>query len=181
MSEVMSGVMSGLVARLEGVAASGPALAVEDVRVVTNDVWTSFLASHEPLEWSPAPLAEPEVVRASVEIRGEWDGAVTLEMPPAAALTATRTMLTRDEVDHGDVLDALGELVNMIGGNIKSLLPSGSTLGLPMVSSTPVHPSATTGSTEPPIEVCRADLVWAGTTIVVRVWSHATEKEGPTT
>ncbi len=158
----------------------GPVLELDDVRVVTNDVWTSFLANHEPLEWSPAPLAEPEVVRASVDIRGEWDGAVTLEMSPAAALTAARTMLTVSEVDHEDVLDALGELVNMIGGNIKSLLPSGSVLGLPMVSSAPVSPSAPTGSTEHCIETCRADLVWAGTTILVRVWSHATDKEDTT-
>jgi chemotaxis protein CheX len=154
----------------------GPAFELDDVRVVTNDVWTSFLASHEPLEWSPDPLAEPEVMRASVNIRGEWDGAVTLEMSPAAARTAARTMLTAREVDHEDVLDALGELVNMIGGNIKSLLPSGSTLGLPMVSSTPVSPSAPTGSTEH----CRADLVWAGTTILVRIWALATKKEDTT-
>ena len=165
----MSGVMSGVT--------GAPVFELDDVRVVTNDVWTSFLANHEPLEWSPAPLAEPEVVRAAVEIRGDWDGAVTLEMSPAAARTAARTMLTRDEVDDDDVLDALGELVNMIGGNIKSLLPSGSALGLPMVSPTPVSPAAPCGSTEPSVETCRADLVWAGTTILVRVWSHATEKE----
>jgi chemotaxis protein CheX len=155
---------------------NAPSFELDDVRVVTSDVWTSFLASHEPLEWSLAPLAEPEVMRASVQIRGDWDGAVTLEMSPAAALTAARTMLTAEEVEHEDVLDALGELVNMIGGNIKSLLPSGSALGLPMVSSTPVTPSAPTGSTEH----CRADLVWAGTTIVVRVWSLATEKKDTT-
>jgi chemotaxis protein CheX len=169
----MSGVMDDVMAT--------PAFELDDVRVVTNDVWTSFLAHHEPLEWSPIPLAEPEVMRASVEIRGGWDGAVTLEMSPTAARTAARTMLTLDEVEDEDVLDALGELVNMIGGNIKSLLPSGSVLGLPMVSSTPVAPSPPSGSTEPftgPLtEHCRADLDWAGTTILVRVWSHATEKE----
>ena len=168
----MSGVTGG----------AGPAFELDDVRVVTNDVWTSFLASHEPLEWSTAPLSEPEVIRASVEIRGEWDGAVTLEMSPTAARTAARTMLTLEDVEDTDVLDALGELVNMIGGNIKSLLPSGSALGLPMVSSTPVPPSTPSGSTEPyaePLtEHCRADLAWAGTTIVVRVWSNATDKEG---
>ncbi len=158
---------------------SAPCLEVDDLRVVANDVWTSFLTHHGPLGWSPAPLAEPEVVRASVEITGEWDVAVTLEMSPGTALTAARTMLALDEVDEvddDDVLDALGELVNMIGGNIKSLLPSGSVLGLPMVSSTPAPPSALSGS----IELCRVDLTWAGTTILVRVWSYATEKEEPT-
>jgi chemotaxis protein CheX len=175
--EVMTGGMGGVMGGVVSGVMGAPAFELDDVRVVTNDVWTSFLANHEPLEWAPGPLVEQEVMRASVEIHGEWDGAVTLEMSPAAARNAARTMLTLDEVDHEDVLDALGELVNMIGGNIKSLLPSGSTLGLPMVSVTPVPPTTPAGSTEH----CRADLVWAGTTILVRVWSHATEKEDPTT
>jgi chemotaxis protein CheX len=139
----------------------------DDVRVVTSEVWTSFLAHHEPLEWSASPLGEADVMRASVTIRGEWDGVVTLELPPAAAQTAAERMLA-DRVDHEDVVDALGELVNMIGGNIKSLLPSGSALGLPMVSTTPVPTSAPAGSTEQ----CRVDLTWAGATIVVRLWSN---------
>jgi chemotaxis protein CheX len=141
-------------------------LQLEDIRVVTDDVWTSFLATYGPLEWSTVPLDEAELVQASVAIRGDWTGTVTLEMAPGTAATAARTMLHLESVEDADVTDALGELVNMIGGNIKSLLPSGSTLGLPIVSHAPVFP-ATAAITEH----YRVELAWAGTPIRIRVWS----------
>ena len=158
----------------------GPVVEPDDVRVVTTEVWTSFLAHHEPLERSASPLAEPEVVCASVAIRGEWDGVVTLEMAPEAAWRATQQMLPHHRVDHEDVRDALGELVNMIGGNIKSLLPSGCTLGLPVVSTTPV-PATPSDATEHRHEQCRVDLTWADATIVVRLRSNPTDKENTAT
>ena len=148
-----------------------PALELEDIRVVTNDVWTSFLETYGPLEWSAAPLEATELVQASVGIHGDWTGTVTLEMTPGTAETATRTMLhigDAETVEDGDVSDALGELVNMIGGNIKSLLPSGSTLGLPMVVHAPLPPAPVgVGVTEH----YRVELAWAGTPIRIRVWS----------
>jgi chemotaxis protein CheX len=156
---------------------TAPLVEPDDVRVVTTEVWTSFLAHHEPLERSAAPLTADEVVRASVAIRGTWDGVVTLEMPPAVARTAAQRMLADDTVDQADVLDALGELVNMIGGNIKSLLPSGAALGLPTVTTTPV-PTATPAAQGH--EHCRVDLTWADATIAVRLWSNATDKEDTT-
>lgn len=144
-----------------------PELELEDIRVVTTDVWTSFLATYGPLEWAAEPLGEHEVVQASVDIHGEWTGTVTLEMAPVTAETAACTMLHLDAVEDGDVADALGELVNMIGGNIKSLLPSGSTLGLPMVHHAPVRPAVGGEVTEH----YRVELDWAGTPIRIRVWS----------
>ena len=141
-------------------------LQLEDIRVVTDDVWTSFLATYGPLEWSTVPLEEADLVQASVDIHGDWSGTVTLEMAPTTAETAARTMLHLDEVEDADVTDALGELVNMIGGNIKSLLPSGSALGLPIVSHEPVRPAAAEVT-----EHYRVELTWAGTPIRIRVWS----------
>jgi chemotaxis protein CheX len=145
-------------------------LQLDDIRVVTDDVWTSFLSTYGPLEWSPVSLEEAsstgELVQASVAIHGDWSGTVTLEMAPATAETAARTMLHLDAVEDGDVTDALGELVNMIGGNIKSLLPSGSTLGLPIVSIAPLRPARSEGT-----EHYRVELTWAGTPIRIRVWS----------
>ena len=141
-------------------------LQLEDIRVVTDDVWTSFLATYGPLEWSTVPLGESDLVQASVDIHGDWSGTVTLEMAPSTAETAARTMLHLDTVEVADVTDALGELVNMIGGNIKSLLPSGSTLGLPIVSHAPLRPARTEVT-----EHYRVELTWAGTPIRIRVWS----------
>ena len=50
-----------------------------------------------------------------------------------------------DVVTDAEVVDALGELTNMIGGNVKSLLPAPSQLSLPMVSDS-VWPTTVPGS-----------------------------------
>lgn len=142
-------------------------LDLEDIRAVTTDVWTSFLETYGPLEWADAPMEATELVQASVSIHGPWSGTVTLEMTPATAGTATRTMLGLDVVEEDDVVDALGELVNMIGGNIKSLLPTGSALGLPTLAHAPLRPLPVEDVTEH----YRVELSWAGTPIRIRVWS----------
>lgn len=147
-------------------------LELEDIRAVTNDVWTSFLQTYGSLEWATEPMPAGELVEASVDIFGDWTGTVTLEMTPATAETATRTMLQLDDLsedlDLADITDALGELVNMIGGNIKSLLPPGSVLGLPAVGFAPRR-ELSSGDV---VEHYRVELTWAGTPIRIRVWSH---------
>jgi chemotaxis protein CheX len=154
---------------------SAPELELEDIRVVTNDVWHSFLAHHGPLEWAAGPLPDAGLVQASVGIHGDWSCTVTLEMAPVTAETAARTMLHVDVVAEEDVTDALGELVNMIGGNIKSLLPSASALGLPQVVHAPRHTSAAAVT-----EHYRVELAWAGTPIRIRVWSEDNHNQGST-
>ena len=44
-----------------------------------------------------------------------------------------------DDLDDLEVADALGELVNIIGGNLKCLLPEPSQLSLPTVSLGAAH------------------------------------------
>jgi len=62
-----------------------------------------------------------------------------------------------------DVADAVGELVNMIGGNVKSLMPGPSVLSLPVVAAGRVaRPSDS-------VEACRLDATWAGSPLVVSV------------
>ncbi len=49
----------------------------------------------------------------------------------AGQLAAQMFELPVDEIDDELVADAIGELVNIIGGNVKALLPTPSRLGLP--------------------------------------------------
>ena len=44
-----------------------------------------------------------------------------------------------EEVSPADVLDAVGELVNIVGGNLKGMLPSPTGLSLPSVTDGAVH------------------------------------------
>ena len=134
----------------------------DDVQMLVDEVWTSFLGTEEPL----LPCAPGEVNvgwSAAVTVSGEWHGMVSVELPTGLAEEVTRRMLLVDETLDEDVADAVGELVNMIGGNVKSLMPGPSVLSLPVVAAGRVaRPSDT-------VEVCRLDASWAGTPLLVSV------------
>ncbi|HEU0121234.1 MAG TPA: chemotaxis protein CheX [Bryobacteraceae bacterium] len=71
----------------------------------------------------------------AIYFTGVWSGAVLLEcsMPMAFEFTARLMGIPKPLQFDNDVFDALGELVNMIGGNLKSVLPRGVSLSLPSV------------------------------------------------
>ena len=155
------------------VVLAAPTFAADDVRTVTGDVWDACLASAwEPLEDGTREPLDGEVVVAQIRIVGDWSGAVALELSDAAAMTAAQVMLHADEVDSDEVADAVGELVNIIGGNLKSLLPTPSKLSLPQVAHVP-GPAATDGvlAEHCRVEHCRVDLSWGTRPVRVRVWS----------
>lgn len=72
---------------------------------------------------------------AAVHFAGEWRGAVLLQcgLPEALAFTNCLMLSAEHARADEDVRDALGELANMVGGNLKSVLPSGVALSIPSV------------------------------------------------
>jgi chemotaxis protein CheX len=70
-----------------------------------------------------------------VYLEGDWNGAVSLECTAGQACQFAGRFLSMDtpEVVDDDVRDVLGEVVNMIGGNVKSAMPHGVRLSLPSV------------------------------------------------
>jgi len=80
----------------------------------------------------PGPL---DVV-ASISLTGAWDGHVIISMTEAAAATIAAAMLDLEPaaVVEADINDAIGEWVNVVGGNAKRLLPKPCQLSLPMTS-----------------------------------------------
>ncbi len=114
-------------------------LDAETVQSIADEVWPSLVGDGEAVV--PVPVPPPaEVLSAWVDIVGPWTGSVVLSCAPATAEALTESVLmTRPPtvVDAEDVADALGELANVLGGNIKSVLPGESKLGLPRVGSAP--------------------------------------------
>lgn len=84
----------------------------------------------------PMPWVRPaDMVTAAVYFAGTWHGAVLLECTPLQARTFTYLLMSIEPpatVDD-DVRDALGELANMLAGNLKSVLPPGGMLSMPSV------------------------------------------------
>lgn len=105
---------------------------------VADRVWKMVLDIRlRPVEREPL-LREPEdFVLASVTISGTWQAEVTLGCSGGLARMAAATMFGKqvDEVDPLEIRDALGELTNMLGGNVKTLLKGDARLSVPRVVS----------------------------------------------
>jgi len=81
--------------------------------------------------WSP----NGEHLTAVLHMAGDWNGAVLLECDRRQACQFAGRFLSLDPPNcvDDDVRDVLGELVNMIGGNMKCVLPPGMQLSMPSV------------------------------------------------
>jgi chemotaxis protein CheX len=148
------------------------------VQSIADEVWPSLVGDGEA--FVPVPVAPPaEVVSAWVDIVGPWTGSVVLTCAPSTAQALTENVLmTRPPavVDDEDVADALGELANVLGGNVKAALPGPSVLGLPETG--PIPPATR------PDDLCRVDAQWRGQYLTITVQGvteapHAERNEVP--
>ncbi len=110
-------------------------LSRDDVAQIVREVWTSMLGLEADHLDVSATFAGPTMA-GSVGVSGLTDCLISMEIDAEGARKFGATMFGMDvtEVTDDDVCDAVGELTNMVGGNIKSLLPEPSTLSLPVVA-----------------------------------------------
>lgn len=104
------------------------------INALTLQVWESVLGL--PIETdAPEPPDDELNVVGMVNITGGWQGSVLVRCTRQLARSVTETMFGMDpgEATADEIADALGEIANMIGGNIKSLVPGPSQLSLPTV------------------------------------------------
>jgi chemotaxis protein CheX len=89
------------------------------------------------------------LLTGSVRISGTWEGRVVMCVPFSLARECGAHMHGRvaAALTDDDVRDAWGELVNVVGGNLKALLPSPSQLALPEVQETNTWASSEPEST----------------------------------
>lgn len=69
-----------------------------------------------------------------VQLTGSWSGAVLVSCTGDFAQLVAQLIFGATTASSDEERDALGEITNMIAGNLKTLLPSPSFLGLPTVS-----------------------------------------------
>jgi chemotaxis protein CheX len=90
------------------------------------------------LEIAPADVSwttKPDTLTAAIYFAGTWKGAVLLECNPTQAFEFTHRLMAIDlpACINDDVRDTMGELANMLAGNLKSVLPHGIGLSMPSV------------------------------------------------
>lgn len=107
----------------------------DDLIAMIEAVWHSVLDS--PVAPAPgSPMAAGPFLAATVTISGGWRGRVTLCCSAALARWAAAAMFQSPLAAAGDreLRDAVGELANILAGNVKGLLPASTTLSLPEIA-----------------------------------------------
>lgn len=123
----------------------------KEITQFTQDIWESILGLQaEPTNIFKAPELE-KTLAGFIQIIGAWHGTVSIHCPASLARTAASIMFDVEEkkTTMEQIQDAIGELTNMLGGNIKSLLPEHESchLSLPGVAITD-HQLRIPGSTQ---------------------------------
>lgn len=105
-----------------------------EIEGITQMIWETLFELPIRRDDASALGVEPTVT-GIVHIDGAWHGAVMLRCPVPLAVALAAAMFQGDtEPSFDDVRDALGELTNMIAGNLKSLLPQPCVISLPAVA-----------------------------------------------
>ncbi len=123
-----------------------------EISQFVTDIWSTFLSMKvSPTDKPFKPKGKDNTLAGCVQITGEWQGAVTLYAPKEIGKRVAATMygLDEKEVDNQQVQDVIGEITNILAGNIKSLLPAPCSISLPCVAITDYnlhHPGSETVS-----------------------------------
>ncbi|MFE4466933.1 chemotaxis protein CheX [Oerskovia sp. NPDC056781] len=140
----------------------------QSVVPMAQDLFTAMVDGEPglllPMEALEEPISDP--LYAWVDIVGP---AVSRTLVVTARETAdrlARSLLLKEDdepVTLEDVQDALGEVANVVGGNLKAMMPEGSSLTLPVVEH--AEPPASR-----PADHEQA-LLWWGGPILIQLWT----------
>ncbi len=110
------------------------ALAPAELKSIVDEVWASLL-NPTPVDVEHVEL-DSDFVAGYVEISGGWAGRVSVETTDlgAAAIASQMLDVPADDLSEADLVDAVGELANIVGGSVKSCVDGHSTLSLPAVA-----------------------------------------------
>jgi chemotaxis protein CheX len=137
----------------------------ETVRSIAQEAWSALVGECEFLVPQPGEIPA-DAVSAWVEVVGPWTGVVVLTCGRSTAEQLSRELLKEHApsvLDDEDIEDGLGELANVVGGNVKAVLPGPSVLGLPDIGTAP----------QACADTVRADLLWRGQSLTISVQGSA--------
>jgi chemotaxis protein CheX len=112
---------------------------IEDAKVceAIETIWTTMLGLEASANQTMlAGRLKASTLTGCIYITGAWQGAIKVECSGGLARRVAAIMFGADacDVSADQINDALGELTNIIGGNIKALLPEPSHLSMPAVT-----------------------------------------------
>ena len=142
----------------------------EDIELITREVWSSFVDSDDSDLIRGVEAIPANRVTACVHVSGGYSGSILLQCSAVAArlVAAALFAIEPGDVSDDDLVDAAGEVVNIVGGNVKGILPGPSALSLPTVAV-----GEFSNLSVPRSRVVRdVQLVWRGEPVVVSLLQH---------
>src|SRR5581483_1118003 len=108
---------------------------LNDIFQLAGTIWQATLGLTIEPEQPDAIGSCGRATVACVQITGALNGAVFLSCPADFARRAASIMfnVAPASITVSELQDAIAELVNIVGGNVKGLLPDGCHLSLPQV------------------------------------------------
>ena len=104
----------------------------ELVDQVVDQVWNGYVGLGVVPSDGPGPVLR-EAIAGQVSIVGSWRGLLVITCEPELARRAGAALLGVEPSSPGELLDTLGEITNITGGNLMGLLPGLPTMTLPSV------------------------------------------------
>lgn len=140
----------------------------EVVEQLVADIFLGLIGEESPPPYALPHDGSPLDVSAFVSVTGEWCGHVVIGCNQSLGrqIAAGLLMMDAAEVSDEDLSDAMGEFANVIGGNVKSIMPGPSKLSLP-VAIVGAGRERLPGA----VETTRCELSWHDAPLVVSVWS----------
>lgn len=118
-----------------GKATSAHRIGPGEIAGMVNDLFSSMLEMPFNAEPQDATDISSRDVQATIRISGDWDAEchVLVSDELAARIASDMFGAPSSELTNEEILDALGEVVNVIGGNAKGMVDLDCDLSLPCV------------------------------------------------
>ncbi|NMR20543.1 chemotaxis protein CheX [Cellulomonas fimi] len=141
----------------------------EQITAIAEEVFAAMVDGETGAlnPWLDGPVTLTNPLHAWVELQVELPSRVLLTTERETADDLARALLAMEPdepVSEDDLVDAFGEVANVVGGNLKALLPVHGKLALPQVS-------ADAPSAEGATPIDDVALSWRGRLLTVSVWT----------
>lgn len=107
----------------------------DQIRALVRGVWMTQLGLDiQDVDGSAPPSGKPTMT-AAIHISGDFRGGIRLDCSRAMIRRAAAIMfnLPEGQLNEDDERDVVGELTNVVAGNIKALIPGSNSISLPTI------------------------------------------------
>ena len=105
------------------------------IRSIVRSIWSTQLGLEIQDVEGPVQSSPSQTMTAAIHISGDYHGGIRLECSRAIVRRAASIMFDRpaEQLTDDDERDVIGELANVVTGNVKALIPGSNSISLPTI------------------------------------------------